>query len=186
VLTLHQPLHVDGPLMLSWLLDGIEAMDGHVPVVFPLPPSLWPRVAGHELVQEAGNAPRGSRKKRLLCIDPLDYVDSIALLSTARVVLTDSGDVQDETTLLGVPCLTLRDATERSETVTYGTNRVIGTDPARIAPEVLQSLNDSRRPPPAPLLWDGRTASRIVETLVGRQIVAGEATLSLGVQANGR
>ena len=168
VLTLHQPLHVDGPLKVAWLLDSIQALDGHLPVVFPVPPRLWPRVAGHDLVLAEGNLPRGSRDKRLLCIDPLDYLDFIALLSMARVVLTDSGSVQDETAMLGVPCLTLREATERPDTVARGTNRVIGTNPQRIVPEVLRTLHD----PPASTapLWDGRAACRIVETLVGRQI----------------
>jgi UDP-N-acetylglucosamine 2-epimerase (non-hydrolysing) len=173
VLTLRQPLPVDGPLKLAWLLDGIQALGGHLPVVFPVPPRLWPLVAGHDLVLAEGNAPRGSRDKRLLCIDPLDYLDFIALLSMARVVLTDSGSVQDETTTLGVPCLTLREATERPVTVTHGTNRLIGRDPGGIAREVLRTLND---PPPSttpPPLWDGRAACRIVETLVSCQIAVG-------------
>ncbi len=168
VLTLHRPLHVEDPMKLAWLLDGIQALDGHLPVIFPVPPRLWPRVAGHDLVLAEGNLPRRSRAKRLLCINPLDYFDFIALLSTARVVLTDSGAVQDETAMLGVPCLTLREATERPDTVAHGTNRVIGTDPQRIVPEVLRTLHDP--PVPTAPLWNGRAACRIVETLVGGQI----------------
>jgi len=169
VLTLHMPLHVDNPLNLAWLLDGIQALGGHLPVVFPVPPRLWPRVAGHDLVLAEENSPRGARDKRLICIDPLDYLDFIALLSTARVVLTDSGGVQDETTMLGVPCLTLREAAERPDTVVHGTNRVIGTNPGRIAPEVLRALNDPPPPVTPPPLWDGRSANRIAEALLGRE-----------------
>ena len=166
VLSLDQPLPVDGPLKLAWLLDGIQMLGGQMPVIFPVHPRLWPRLAGHDLVVAERDSPRGSRDKRLICIDPLDYLDSIALLSTARVVLTNSGGVQDETTMLGVPCLTLREATDRPVTVTHGTNRVIGTDPGRIAPEVLRTLNDPPGPTVPPPLWDGRSACRIVEALV--------------------
>jgi len=175
VLTLHRPLHVDGPLKLAGLLDGIQALGGgQLPVVFPVPSRLWPRVAGHDLVLAEGNLPRGSRNKRLLCIDPLDYLDFIALLSMARVVLTDSGSVQDETTILGVPCLTFREATERPVTVTHGTNRVIGIDPGRIAPEVLQILDDPPLLPAPPPLWDGRAGCRTVETLLSRRIAVSD------------
>jgi len=183
VLTLHQPLHIDNPLNLAWLLDGIQALDGHLPVVFPVPPRLWPRVAGHDLVRAEENSPRGSRNKRLLCIDPLDYLDFIALLSMARVVLTDSGSVQDETTILGVPCLTLREATERPVTVMHGTNRVIGKDPGGIAREVLRTLNDPLPPTTPPPLWDGRAASRLVQILLSRHIAANNPSRSTGGMA---
>ncbi|PYN89699.1 MAG: UDP-N-acetylglucosamine 2-epimerase (non-hydrolyzing), partial [Candidatus Rokuibacteriota bacterium] len=92
----------------------------------------------------------------------------IALMSRARLVLTDSGGIQEETTILGVPCLTLRDNTERPATVTWGTNRVIGTDPRRIVDEALRTLNDPPRPSGAPPLWDGQAARRIVKVLVER------------------
>jgi UDP-N-acetylglucosamine 2-epimerase (non-hydrolysing) len=99
-------------------------------------------------------------------IDPLGYLDFLALEAGARVVVTDSGGVQEETTVLGVPCLTLRDTTERPITVTEGTNRVVGQDPASLAEEVRATL---AAPPPAraPALWDGRAAPRIAEVLLG-------------------
>jgi len=180
VLTLHQPLNVDGPLKLAELLDGIQMLCDQLPVVFPVPPRLWPRLAGHDLLLAAGNSPRSARDKCLVCIDPLDYLDFIALLSASQVVLTDSGGVQDETTMLGVPCLTLREATERPDTVAHGINRVIGADPRRIAPEVLRTVKDSPRPTAPQPLWDGHAARRIVEILVGREIVASNPAESVG------
>jgi UDP-N-acetylglucosamine 2-epimerase (non-hydrolysing) len=107
-------------------------------------------------------------------------------MSMARIVLTDCGGIQDETTILRVPCLTLRDTTERRVTVTHGTNRVIGTDPRRIAPEVLQVLDDPPRPTTPPPLWDGRAACRIVEILLSRQIAVGDPSRLIGREANYR
>ena len=89
-------------------------------------------------------------------------------MSRARLVLTDSGGVQEETTMLGVPCLTLRDNTERPVTVSHGTNRVIGTRPQRIVEEALRVLDDPPRPVAPPPLWDGRAAQRIVRILLGQ------------------
>ena len=86
-------------------------------------------------------------------------------MSRARLVLTDSGGIQEETTILGVPCLTLRDSTERPVTVTHGTNRVIGTDPDRIVGEALRTLEEPPRPTAPPPLWDGQAAQRIVRIL---------------------
>jgi len=180
VLTLHQPLHVDGPLKLAELLDGIQILCTQLPVIFPVPPRLWPRLAGHDLILAAESSPRSARNKCLVCIDPLDYLDFIALLVASQVVLTDSGGVQDETTMLGVPCLTLREATERPDTVAHGSNRVIGVDPRRIAPEVLRTVKDSPRPTASQPPWDGNAARRIVEILVGREIMISNPAESLG------
>jgi UDP-N-acetylglucosamine 2-epimerase (non-hydrolysing) len=173
VLTLHRLQHFDDPLKLAGLLDGIEALVRQIPVVFLVHPQLWPRLAAHDLVLAEANSPRGSRDKGLICIDPLDYLDFVALLSMSQVVLTDSGGVQDESTILGIPCLTLREATERPVTVTHGTNRLIGKDPGCIEAEVLRTLNDPPRPAAPPPLWDGCASSRIVEILGSRQNVFG-------------
>ncbi len=174
VLTLHRSLNVDDPPRLAGLLDGVQGLVRHLPVVFPVHPRVWPRLAGHDLVLPDGDSPGPSRENRLICLEPLAYLDFIALMSMARVVLTDCGSIQDETTILRVPCLTLRETTERRVTVAHGTNRVIGTDPRQIAPEVLQILDDPPRPTTPPPLWDGRAACRIVEILLSRQSAGGE------------
>jgi UDP-N-acetylglucosamine 2-epimerase (non-hydrolysing) len=173
VLALHRSSNIDDPLRLAELLDGVQALVSHMPVVFPVHRHIWPRLTRHDLVLSDEDSPRASRENRLICIEPLAYLDFIALMSMARVVLTDCGAIQDETTILRVPCLTLRDTTERQVTVTHGTNRVIGTDPRRITPEVLHALEAPPRPATPPPLWDGRVACRIVEILLSRQIGVG-------------
>jgi len=174
VLTLDQSSSGDDPSRLARLLDGLQAVARHMPVVFPVQPRIGSLLARYNLVPSDGEQPRGLHENRLICLDPLGYLDLIALMSMARVVLTGCGGIQDETTMLRVPCLTLREATERQVTVTHGTNRVIGTDPGRIAPEVLQIMDDPPRPTTPPPLWDGRAACRIVEILLSRQIAAGD------------
>jgi UDP-N-acetylglucosamine 2-epimerase (non-hydrolysing) len=152
VVTLHRPSNVDDPASLAALLDALEKLAAHLPIVFP----VHPRV-------RAALGRRGEGGVRYL--DPMGYLDFVALMSRARLVLTDSGGIQEETTILGVPCLTLRDSTERPVTVTHGTNRVIGADPGKIVHEALTSLEHPAAPPAPPPLWDGRAAERIVEVL---------------------
>ena len=183
VLALHNASNADDVSHVAELLDGVRDLVPHLPVVFPVHPGIWPRLAEHEVVLADEESPRWSRPKRLICPEPLAYMDFLALMSMARLVLTDCGGVQDETTMLRIPCLTLRETTERQVTVTHGTNRVIGTDPGRIASEVRHVLDDRPRPTAPPSLWDGRTSCRIVEILLSRQGPAdGSSRLAGGVQ----
>lgn len=163
VVTLHRPSNVDDPATLSGFLNAFQELSAHLPVLFPVHPRVKSLL--HHNGQSAGFRTSTPSGKGVLYLDPLGYLDFIALLSRARVVLTDSGGVQEETTALGVPCLTLRDTTERPVTVTQGTNRVIGSDPARVLNETLQILQRSSPPRERPRLWDGRAASRIVSVL---------------------
>jgi len=102
--------------------------------------------------------------QRVRLVDPLGYLDFIGLMERSRVVLTDSGGIQEETTILGVPCLTLRENTERPVTITHGTNALVGTDPEKIV-EAWTRVKRSTARPAGPPLWDGRAAERIVEIL---------------------
>jgi UDP-N-acetylglucosamine 2-epimerase (non-hydrolysing) len=166
VLTLHRPSNVDDPLTLMNFLDAFHELARQVPIVF----SLHPRVKQQLLRQgylfrTMPDSGEPLHRKGIAYLDALGYLDFIALMSRARLVLTDSGGVQEETTCLGIPCLTLRDTTERPVTITHGTNRVIGTDPGRIVGEALRTLEERPRRNGAPPLWDGQTAERIVRIL---------------------
>ena len=165
VLTLHRPSNVDNPGTLSNFLEALETLARHIPIVFP----VHPRVKQQLLRQGYGSVLQSdspeSLRKGIAYVDPLGYLDFVALVSRARLVLTDSGGIQEEATVLGVPCLTLRDTTERPVTVTHGTNRLIGNTPGRILDEALRTLAQPPQRRVAPPLWDGHAAERIVEIL---------------------
>jgi UDP-N-acetylglucosamine 2-epimerase (non-hydrolysing) len=162
VLTLHRPSNVDAPDTLAALLGAIEAVAAQVPVIFPVHPRTQQRLAA------AGRA----HHPQLRLTPPIGYLDFLCLLSKATLVLTDSGGIQEETTALGVPCLTLRQNTERPVTITEGTNLLVGTDPQKIlatANEILAGRSKAGRVPP---LWDGKAAERIVTMLLQRHFDA--------------
>jgi UDP-N-acetylglucosamine 2-epimerase (non-hydrolysing) len=155
VLTLHRPANVDEPETFAGLMAAVERIQGDLPVVFPVHPRSRPALAR----SRAGSLPN------LRLTDPLGYLDFLRLLSDARLVLTDSGGVQEETTVLGVPCLTLRNNTERPVTVEQGTNRLVGLDPERILASAAAVLAEPPAGGRVPELWDGRAAERIVDVL---------------------
>src|SRR3989454_7600671 len=171
VVTLHRPSNVDDPSVLTGFMAAFEALAAHLPVIFPVHPRVRSRLHG----AAGGHAGRLDADRGIRFLDPLGYLDFIALLSRARLVLTDSGGVQEETTALGVPCLTLRDNTERPATVTHGTNRVIGGDPDGVASEALRTLANPPAPRGRPPLWDGQAARRIVRVLRERAEDTGQA-----------
>jgi UDP-N-acetylglucosamine 2-epimerase (non-hydrolysing) len=153
LVTLHRPANVDDAPTLHSLISVLGEIARLIPLVFPVHPRTRARL-------ERTATPEGLR-----LIEPLGYLDFLALEAAARLVLTDSGGVQEETTVLGVPCLTLRDNTERPITVSQGTNTIVGRDPVRIMAHVRQILREGV-PKRAPALWDGRAGERIAEVLV--------------------
>jgi UDP-N-acetylglucosamine 2-epimerase (non-hydrolysing) len=155
VLTLHRPSNVDDPAKLGALFDVLEEIHAELPVVFP----VHPRTA------ETIRTRLGGRALALRTTEPLGYLEFLRLTADARLVLTDSGGIQEETTVLGVPCLTLRTNTERPVTVEQGTNRIVGNDPHVIRSEVRKILDGDSRAGRIPDLWDGRAAARIVDVL---------------------
>ncbi|HEX8746014.1 MAG TPA: UDP-N-acetylglucosamine 2-epimerase (non-hydrolyzing) [Pyrinomonadaceae bacterium] len=164
VLTLHRPSNVDGRETFGRILDALEEITGRLPVIFPAHPRTRARL------RDFGFDERVARNDSLRLIDPLGYLDFLRLYSGARLVLTDSGGIQEETTALGIPCLTLRENTERPVTVEMGTNHIVGTDTDRIVRAAKDALDEPRRASVdekrLPPLWDGRTAPRILEALL--------------------
>lgn len=154
VLTLHRPANVDGEQKLSCLLQAIAEGTGGLPVVFP----VHPRTAKN-LRELEGNIPG------MHYVDPQSYLEFNYLVKHAKAVITDSGGITEETTVLGVPCLTLRDNTERPETVTVGTNELIGTDPSKLAPALARLMAGQWKKGSVPEKWDGKAAERIVAEL---------------------
>ena len=163
VLTLHRPSNVDELETFSGILDALEEIGKRLPVVFPVHPRTL------KMIEELGLEERAARTNVRLTV-PLGYSDFLQLLSGARLVLTDSGGIQEETTVLGISCITLRENTERPITVEHGTNTIAGTDPARIIAAANHALDN---PPDksavlAPELWDGHAADRILDALIER------------------
>lgn len=155
LVTLHRPSNVDQPDLLRRIVEALEALSKRIPVLFPVHPRTRARIA------DLGISPGASLK---LC-DPLGYVEFLSLQASARFVLTDSGGIQEETTALGVPCLTLRANTERPITISEGTNRLLGTDPASIVPAAFGILDGGPVPPRSPALWDGHAGERIAAVI---------------------
>lgn len=159
VLTLHRPSNVDDPAILAKLLDVIEVIVADQPLIFPVHPRT------RQKLEQFGLAGRVAAQPKLRLFDPVGYLDFLKLMAHAGVVLTDSGGIQEETTILGVPCLTLRENTERPVTVELGTNRIVGQQPDRIVSAYREVMNGRGARRGAPPLWDGSAAQRIVAVL---------------------
>lgn len=159
VVTLHRPSNVDSRTVLSGLTEALAEIGRDLPIVFPVHPRTRGRLEAFGLATRLAGIP-GLR----LC-EPLGYLDFLGLTSQARLVLTDSGGLQEETTVLGIPCLTLRDNTERPITITEGTNALVGTDKDRIVEAARRALAGKARRGRIPDLWDGKAAERIASVL---------------------
>jgi len=158
--TLHRRSNVDSPIVLEGLLGALEWIQERIPVVMPLHPRTRKRLEDLSLIDRANAMPG------LHLSEPLGYLDFLSLTAAAKFVLTDSGGLQEETTALGVPCLTMRPTTERPATVSVGTNIVVGSDPHAIRQRVAELLAGRGKTGAVPELWDGQASHRAAEVLV--------------------
>ena len=158
VLTLHRPSNVDSPQMLERILEPIRELARHLPVVFPVHPRTRRNLDKFGLLDW--------RDADMRLIEPLSYLPFIGLVARSKMVLTDSGGIQEETTVLGVPCITMRETTERPITCTVGTNSLAGTDSERIRKAICLVASGNPTPNRIPDRWDGHSAERIVERLL--------------------
>lgn len=162
LLTLHRPSNVDESGRLKKLLEVLNKIHQTVPVVFPAHPRTVKQIKKFDLMNLVSEDGRN-----IFMIPPLGYLDFLSLMSQAKLVLTDSGGIQEETTILRIPCLTLRENTERPITIREGTNRLVGSDPAIIFQEASSVLEQGIPDNSMPKYWDGKAAERIVDVLIG-------------------
>lgn len=155
VMTLHRPANVDSSQQLTAILESIRSAVGNTPVIFPVHPRTQKNL-------DVATDPAGP----FVLTGPMGYLEFNYLVKHAKGVITDSGGITEETTVMGIPCITLRDSTERPETCTIGTNELIGTDPSAIAPALKRIVAGEWKKGGIPDLWDGHAAERIVEVLL--------------------
>lgn len=156
--TMHRPSNVDDSKTLAGLFKVLRSVSKKIPVVFPCHPRTKNRIEEYGLMNDIPG-------DNIHMIEPLGYLDFLKLQSDSRIVLTDSGGIQEETTYLGIPCVTMRDNTERPVTVDIGTNILCGSDPNRILDVTNEILSGTEKDSDVPKLWDGQTAGRIVDIM---------------------
>lgn len=161
VVTLHRPANVDDPKVLAGLLEVLIAVSSELPLIFPVHPRTKARLESFGLDKKLAQA------DNLKCLDPQGYNDFLCLTSQAKVIVTDSGGLQEESTALGVPCLTMRPNTERPITVTEGTSVLVGSDAAKLKLHLQEVIAGTYKQGKCPDLWDGKAAERIAQILVG-------------------
>lgn len=156
VVTLHRPSNVDDPVTLRSLLNILRECSDRIPLFFPLHPRTKNNIATHQL-DDLLNSPN------IAVSGPVGYLQLLGLMKSAKLVLTDSGGIQEETTALGVPCITMRESTERPITANQGTNTIVGTDPGKIRSAFLEVMDHGGKSGRVPELWDGKAAGRIAD-----------------------
>ncbi len=159
LITLHRPSNVDNKDVLSRLLDTFDEIEQDLKLIFPIHPR------SRKMIQNFGLEERIHAMPNLHLLDPLGYLDFMKLMHNARLLLTDSGGIQEETTFLGIPCITMRENTERPSSVDLGTNILVGTDTEMILSEFKKVINGNAKKGSVPPLWDGHAAERIVGIL---------------------
>ena len=159
VLTLHRPNNVDEEQNLKQLLDEIINSSNGLPLIFPVHPRT------RKVIDSFNPSTLNLSTPSLHLTEPLGYLEFNYLVERSKAVITDSGGITEETTVMGVPCMTLRDSTERPETITIGTNEFLGTNPDAIAPAMKKLLAGQWKKGRIPPLWDGHTAERIIDII---------------------
>jgi UDP-N-acetylglucosamine 2-epimerase (non-hydrolysing) len=167
---------VDQLETLGGILNAVAELSSDLPIVFPCHVRTRARIEQHGLIDRVA-------ARQVQVLEPLGYLAFLSLMSRAALVLTDSGGIQEETTILGVPCLTLRENTERPVTVEQGTNVLVGTSAERILVEARKVLGGDQRRAQAPELWDGRAAERIVGVLQKTLFARPESFVATGASA---
>ena len=162
LVTLHRPNNVDLPEQLSDLVGCLKSVAARIPIIFPLHPRTRTNLKRFGIYESL------EKTNGIMLTEPLGYLEFLGLLKSARLVLTDSGGIQEETTFLRIPCLTLRENTERPVTMSVGTNYLVGTNPEKILETVFAILDGKGKKGEVPPLWDGKAGQRIVEILVNK------------------
>jgi len=152
--------NVDDNIVFGRILEALEVIQKDMPIIFPIHPRTRKQLRHGHLKEQI------RKMSHLRLTKPMGYLDFLKLVSSAKIVLTDSGGIQEETTVLGIPCLTLRENTERPITAEVGTNQIVGTDPARIIKGYRKAVNGWCNKLRTPPLWDGHAAERIVKILL--------------------
>jgi len=170
LLTLHRPSNVEDKDVFGNILQALQEISKRIPIIFPVHPRTQKQIKafGYEEyfnLLDLNSASSLNLKSSINLLPPLSYLEFLNLMSNAKFVLTDSGGIQEETTILGIPCLTLRANTERPITIREGTNTLVGRDKEKIITEGLKILNGKKKTGKIPELWDGKTAQRIVQVL---------------------
>ena len=159
---------MDDPAAFARIVAGLRQVAGRIPILFPVHPRTRKQIAAfgmEDAFDNWGQPLISVAATGIHCLEPLGYLDFLNLMAHARLVLTDSGGIQEETTVLNIPCVTIRDTTERPITLTEGTNVLVGDDPEKIVAEANRALDGRSRRGTCPAIWDGRTADRIIHIL---------------------
>jgi len=166
LVTLHRPSNVDQPETLNALMDCLKVISPRLPVIFPLHPRTKLNLERFGIYQTL------TESNGIVLTEPLGYLEFLRLLKSATLVLTDSGGIQEETTFLKIPCITLRENTERPVTISIGTNYLVGTTPEKILETAFTILDGRGKKGEIPPLWDGKAAQRIIEILVNKIVTS--------------
>ena len=156
LVTLHRPSNVDEPEMLNKIISTLESLSNDIPIIFPVHPRTCENIIKSKIAVQ---------NSRLKLIEPIGYMEFLSLQKSAKIVITDSGGIQEETTFLGVPCLTVRENTERPITIELGTNTLVGQNMDKLRKEAYNILNGKGKKGTIPPLWDGKASERIAEII---------------------